>query len=193
MKLWILAIVFVVASIGCASTPWACTPSGCVSVASAPLPEQVRGDWVASDGATLRIVDYYTGNMCDRDSMRVVSNAASAWIRRSDEDVHELHITSFDGIAVVGEEYIGGLGVRADRSPRRFCRLRAGDDWISVETLNLDILAAEYDGDDLQIIDFEGQDAAVYTDIRGLADTMRLLLDRDDAWTNKHVFGKDLG
>jgi len=177
--------------IGCASTPWVCTPQTCVSVAKADLPESIRGSWTAADGSSLKIVNYLVGDIDDLENTTIAPKAASAMISHQNSPTNQLHITSFDGSIVIGEEYLGGMLIRSDRSPRRFYRIKLQQDQLTVEQLNLEALDQTYEANDLKLVEFEGMTAVVYTNVRDVAAVMVQLLTRDDVWDNTQIYARN--
>jgi hypothetical protein len=158
-----------------------------VSVATADLPESVRGQWLAEDGTVLEVQDFYIGKV----GGEVAPKAATAVWRDASGRRVRAHITSFDGRVVMGEEYLGGETVRRSRSPRRFYRLLAEDDRLDVEALRLDLLVADGAASDVTLVDFEGIQAVAYTDVRAMAATLRGLEMRADAWVHVATFESD--
>lgn len=176
---------------GCASAPWVCTPQTCVSVAKADLPDSVRGSWTAPDGSSLRVIDALLGEADDLEHAAVAPKAATGRVTNPDATFYELHITSFDGSIVVGEQYLGGMLTRRDRSPRRFYRIRAERDRLTLQRLDPQALRDAYQGDDLGLVESDGQTAVIYTDVRAMAAVMADLLARDDAWDEPKMYTKD--
>gem|GEM_PF-4207726 len=184
-----LVVVCIVACVsGCASSPWVCTPSTCVSVASEDLPDEIRGSWAAGDGTRLVVQDYYLGTV----GGNVAPKAATAVVISNTSTRRDLHITSFDGYVVVGEEYLGAGAGKPTKSPRRFSRILVDSDRIRVSSLDLEMMVQAYEGDDLRLIQYEGEDAVVYQDIQGVAALMVEILGRDEVWGSELVFAKDV-
>jgi hypothetical protein len=166
---------------GCAAAPWTCTSDTCVTVATADLPDGVRGNWQGKDGTTLKILAIYLGDLED---VEIFPRAATMHWRPRPPLGGDAHVTSFDGRTAIAEQRLGA----AEEAPRRFFRLRVEDDSLDVAELSLDALMAASDRRDVQLVTTEHGEAVAYEDIQAMAATIQQLLADPEAWGSEVTY-----
>ena len=152
-----------------------------MTVATAELPDGVRGTWQGMDGTTLEVQAIYVGELED---LEVFARAATMhWSPRPPVG-GDAHVTSFDGRLAVAERRMGA----AAGAPRRFLRLRVAGDRLDVAELRLDALLAAAGRDDVQLVATEVGEAVVYEDVRAMAATIQQLPADPEAWGSEDMY-----